>query len=417
MKELWKYLKVSLLLMVCTLFLGAGIKAEAATPPKVGNLRQTSASKNSVSLKWDAIVDNDIEYKVQLCADNQFVSGVKEKIERYNPDSWFSELSSGKTYYVRIAAYYENDKNNLGPWTGPLPVVTVPQENKNANLCQTASGATSISLKWNRNPEANGYILEYFKSSEFDKKIRIPLGNITSYTLTNLHKESIYSFFLYPVNASPTYQAVCGGWDDSEHNCPTLPSKIGGFKAWYYSPTTNYLELTWNKRPSANGYQYEVWSMTGKNGKRLVNGRSGRYNTSTSFISTKLKKAQFLKVRMRAYVELSNGTTQYGPWSNWSYTSRQPELEIKNVRGGQKLTWNKVDGAKNYTVWVSTRQKTGYKKVKTTTKRSLTIKKYGKSALKSGKTYYYTIVANKKIGKRTYQGSKTHSFFLKYYKR
>lgn len=119
------------------MFLGAGIKAEAAAPPEVKGFRQTSASKSSVSLKWDALTENDIEYKVQLCSDNRFVSGVKEKIERYNPDSWFSELSSGKTYYVRVAAYYEKDEDNPGPWTAPLAVVTVPQENKNANLCQT----------------------------------------------------------------------------------------------------------------------------------------------------------------------------------------------------------------------------------------------------------------------------------------
>lgn len=219
------------------------------------------------------------------------------------------------------------------------------------------------------------------------------------------------------MNSSPTYQAVCGGWDGSEHNCPTLPAKLGGVKAWYYSPRLNYFELEWNKRPSAGGYQYEVWSMTGKKGKKLVTDKAGKYNTSTSFINTKLKKSQFVKVRMRAYVELSGGTTKYGAWSNWSYTSRQPELEIKNVGGGQKLTWNKVDGAKNYTVWVSTREKTGFKKVKTTTKRALTVKKCGKSALKSGRTYYYTIVANKKIGKKTYQGSKTHSFSMTYYKR
>lgn len=164
------------------------------------------------------------------------------------------------------------------------------------------------------------------------------------------------------MNSSPTYQAVCGGWDGSEHNCPTLPAKLGGVKAWYYSPRLNYFELEWNKRPSAGGYQYEVWSMTGKKGKKLVTDKAGKYNTSTSFINTKLKKSQFVKVRMRAYVELSGGTTKYGAWSNWSYTSRQPELEIKNVGGGQKLTWNKVDGAKNYTVWVSTREKPALRK-------------------------------------------------------
>ncbi len=417
MKDLCKYLKVSLLLMVCTLFLGAGIKAEAATLPKVEGLKQISAGQQSLTMKWDAVVGNDIGYKLQICADNRFVSGVKEQIERYNTEEYIAELSSGKTYYVRIAAYYKSDETALGPWTEPIQVVTKPGSNKNANLCQTASGATSISMKWNRNPEANAYILEYFKSGALNNKLRIPLGNVTSYTLTNLQKDSEYSFFLYPVNVCPDFRAESGSFDDSDHNCPTLPSKLSGCKAWYYSPTMNYFELAWNSRPSADGYQYEVWSMTGKNGKKLVTNKAGKYSTSTSFVNTKLKKSQFVKARMRAYVELSDGSTKYGPWSNWSYTSRQPDLEIKNVRGGQRLTWNKVDGAKNYTIWVSTRAKTGFKKVKTTTKRSLTVKKCGKSALKSGRTYHYTIVANKKIGKKTYQGSKTHSFSLVYYKR
>ena len=58
-----------------------------------------------------------------------------------------------------------------------------------------------------------------------------------------------------------------------------------------------------------------------------------------------------------------------------------------------------MTGATSYTVYVSNKEKSGYKKVGTynSKKTSVTIKKYGKAALKSGKTYYVKVVAEKKV--------------------
>lgn len=417
MRELWKYWKAGLLLVACTLFLGAGMRAEAAAPAQVTGVEQVYSSTGSIGVKWNAVLGNNVQYKSQICADSRFVSGVQDEQSYRNTEERFTGLSSGKKYYVRVAAYTkENDNVQQGAWSAPLEVVTEPGTNKNAKFCQTNAGTTSITLKWNRNPEANAYRIQWHKAGDYSNKQYVDVENVASYKFDKLSKDTEYNFMLYPVNKSATYKAVASLWDDSESGCPTLPGKVSGVKGWYWSPTSDYFELSWNKRPCADGYQYEVWSVNGK-GKKLYNATE-KYNTSSSYFkNNKLKKAQFPKMRVRPYVALSNGSTKYGTWSNWSYTSRQPALEIRNVRGGQKLTWNKVDGAKNYTIWVSTRQKTGYKKVKTTTKRALTVKKCGKSALKSGRTYYYTIVANKKIGKKTYQGSKTHSFSLTYHNR
>lgn len=414
MGKVSKYVKAGLLLAVCMLFLGMGIKAEAAAPAKVTGLKQEGTANGSVKVKWDAAIGDKIGYKVQLCADNGFVSGVKEETVDYSTEDRISGLSSGKKYYVRVCAYDRNDKAQ-GEWSVPIEVVTEPGKNSNAKFCQIGSTATSITLKWNRNPEANAYRIEYFKTNQYNNKLYIDLGNVTYCTFKNLSKDTEYSFNLYPMNVSPTYKAVSLSRDDSASGCPTLPGKVNGLKGWFWSPDSDYFEMSWNKRDCADGYQYEVWSMSGKKGKKLVSGKKTYNSTGDYFKNNKLKRSQFLKLRVRPYVALSGGSTKYGTWSNWVYTSRQPYLEIRNVKGGQKLTWKKVSGAKSYTIAVSTREKTGYKKVKTVSGNSLTVKKCGKSALKSGKTYYYTIVANKKIGKKTYQGCKTHCFYKTYY--
>lgn len=411
MRKLSKYVKAGLLLAVCMLFLGMGMKAEAA-PAKVTGLKQVDAGSASVDVKWETVFGNGVQYKAQICADNRFASGVNVEETYSHTEAWFTGLSSGKKYYVRVMAY---DDTSQGQWSDPIEVVTEPGKNSNAKFCQSDAKATSITLKWNRNTEANAYRIEYFKSGQYNSTQYIDLGNVTTYTFSKLGKDTEYSFYLYPMNVSATYKAVSNVWDGSATYCPTLPGKVNGLKGSFWSPDSDYFELSWNKRDCADGYQYEIWSMTGKKGKRLVSGKKTYNSNSDYFTNNKLKKPQFLKLRVRPYVELSSGSTKYGAWSNWAYTSRQPSLGITNIKGGQKLTWKKVSGAKSYTIAVSTQEKTGYKKVKTVSGNSLTVKKCGKSALKSGKTYYYTIVANKKIGKKTYQGSKTHYFYRTYY--
>jgi fibronectin type 3 domain-containing protein len=75
--------------------------------------------------------------------------------------------------------------------------------------------------------------------------------------------------------------------------------------------------------------------------------------------------------------------------------------------------WDTVKGATSYTIYLSTKQKSGYKKVGTTKKTSFTLKKYGKSALKKNKTYYVYVVANKKVGKTTYTSDATYCYQFK----
>lgn len=416
-KGIWKYARVCLMAAVCVLFLCMGMKAEAAEPAKVTGVEQTKGGSNNVTVKWSAVTGDNIQYKVELSTDKRFSSGNTRTENPYGtPERYISGLSTGTKYYVRVRAYDKDAPASPGEWSDTLEVVTAPAKNDNAKLTQTGSKATSITLKWTKNPEANAYRIEYYKSGNSSVKKTLDLGNVSSCTIKKLAKNSEYSFYVYPVLKSASGHRAVGYQDTYIYGCPTLPGKVSGFAAEFFSPTSLYLDLTWNKRASADGYQYEIWTMA-KKSKKLVSGKTNSNTGSAFFSNNKFKNAQFVKIRLRPYVKLNNGSTKYGAWTGWKYTSKQPSVSIQNVKGGQKLSWKKVTNADSYTVWVSTNKNTGYKKVATTKKTSLTVKKCGKSALKDRKWYYYTIVANKKIGKKTYQGSKTHYFSLIYYKK
>ena len=63
-----------------------------------------------------------------------------------------------------------------------------------------------------------------------------------------------------------------------------------------------------------------------------------------------------------------------------------------------------------YTVMVSTRPKSGYKKVKTVGKNvsSVTISKLRNARIKNGKKYYVYVITNKRVGGKTYTSGRLY---------
>ncbi len=77
---------------------------------------------------------------------------------------------------------------------------------------------------------------------------------------------------------------------------------------------------------------------------------------------------------------------------------KKPKSGKKKV----KLSWKKILKASGYQIFMSTRKKTGYKKIVTIKKAKIVT--YTKKKLKSKKTYYFRIRAYRKVGKKTYYG-------------
>ncbi|MEY8392257.1 fibronectin type III domain-containing protein [Lachnospiraceae bacterium] len=420
MGKIWKFVKFCTMAVVCVLFLGAGMKSEAVTIGTAGGLKQISAGPNRVEVSWDAVIGNQIRYKAELCENKNFTGGIMDNLGAEKkgtdlPRETFSGLTPGKKYYVRVTAFSCTDEQfNWGTPSAVLEVVTAPEDVRIQNFKQTKATETSITVSWKKCAEANAYQLIYGKKGDdINSRTKILLDKVTSYTAKKLSKNAEYNFWICPVKKSAAGYCALSSYTTNLLNCPVLPVKVKGVEASFWSPTSEHLDLEWKPSDSADGYQYQIYAEGGK--KALLGGRKTENGSSTNFSTDKLKSLRFLKLRVRAFINIT-GNSQYGKWSDWVYFARQPDVETQNTKGGVKLTWDKVRGAHNYTIYVSTRRESGYKKVENTTKTSATVKKCGKSNLKSGKQYYFMVVANKRVGKKTFQSTRNYCFWITYRK-
>lgn len=402
------------------------MKAEAAAPDKVQGVRQTDAETGSIRIEWDAVIGNDIEYKVELCASRNFSGGIQDNLSysgksgTTNTSCSFTGLTPGKAYYVRVTAFhnsnYPNYIHTYGASSDVLQVVTKPN-NKVTNFRQTKAAVDSITVTWNKAAGANAYRIEWWKEGsggrESAKKV-VEVGNVNSYKAKKLTKNEEYQFWIYPINKSEKgYKAVGEYKWEYISRVPTLPTKITGLDCEFWSEVSNYLELSYDKRASEDGIQYEIYEEKGK--KPIIKGTWKTCSLDPYFSYKKLKGYQFRKLRVRSYIDIG-GKRKYGEWSDWEYFARQPKVKAKKASGGIKLSWSKIKGAKDYTVYASTKEKSGYKKFKTTKNTSIVLTKCGNSKLKNNKTYYYYVVANKKVGKKTYKSDEICVWYSLYKK-
>lgn len=71
----------------------------------------------------------------------------------------------------------------------------------------------------------------------------------------------------------------------------------------------------------------------------------------------------------------------------------------KSGKSSVKIYWTKVSGTTRYQVYMSTKKKSGYKRIKTASAKSSS---YTKSKLKRKKRYYFKVRSYKRVGGKNY---------------
>ena len=68
MREAWKNFKLCVLAAACVLLLGVGVSTEASepAPAQVQKLEQIGGNISSVKISWNAVIEDNIRYKVEL---------------------------------------------------------------------------------------------------------------------------------------------------------------------------------------------------------------------------------------------------------------------------------------------------------------------------------------------------------------
>lgn len=265
---------------------------------------------------------------------------------------------------------------------------------------QTGQTQNSITVSWKApyDEKVTGYKLYIGKDySNIGKKNAITLsGSASSYTFKNLSAGTEY-YVLIKYTYIGSYSSISYTNILTSGFVVTLPGKVQGVSQdrWYrYALSVN---AKWNKQNGVSGYEYVI--RDSKN--RIKKQDKSSYST---WVSCSIKNNMLYTMTVRAYTDI-NGKRYYGQWSDKAYLFTQPEVTKLSIKNG-KLTvkWKKISGVTGYDIYVSTKQNTGYKKVKAVSakKASATIGKLKKKKFNKKKTYYVYVVAKKKVGKRMY---------------
>lgn len=262
------------------------------------------------------------------------------------------------------------------------------------NLTQTQTTATSATVQWTADADCAKFKVYVKNSANYNADYTyVATTQSKSYTINNLASGSEYYIKVEALSASNQV-----GYSDYISDAITLPTNVKNLiqERWYYFAQILYID--WADIDSATGYQVQLINSKGKVVKSLNQQYSG-----ASFGSM---KDEVYTVNVRAYTTF-NGKTYYTPWSK-IYCFNQARIKSVKVSSKKlKVTWGKVGGATGYDIYVSTKKKSGYKKVKSVGKNTTkaTISKFNKKSFSTKKTYYIYVITKKKMGSKTYLSS------------
>lgn len=369
--------------LAMSLMLLPSVKADAAVTvlaaPK--DAKQTISTETAVRVSWSA-VPGATAYVYSYSSDNKTYTG--EVLTGNGGKDTFINLAdanwaAGNTYYVKVRAFDGTKYSEAVVAT----VATAPKAP--ATMTQVAADNASATVSWAASTGATGYLIRFGATQATAKDIQVV--KTTSVKLTGLSADSAYYLAVYPIRQVTTSFYASENCVENPRVLTTAPA-VKGLKLASWDVKSNIVTLQWNNTAKyENGYQIEIYKADNK----LVKTYNiyGRRAKSKTFILKSVKNTPF-QYRVRTYTFM-NGEKQYGAWSDLAYAIPQANVSAAKVSNNAvKLSWTKVPGAKNYTVYRATKEGGKFKKVATTKKAAYTVKN-----LKTYKDYYFYVKANR----------------------
>ena len=275
---------------------------------------------------------------------------------------------------------------------------TAVRENpsKVTGLAFGARSADYVSLKWNKDANADGYIVEYLSGNKFVKLVDKISGSSVSHKVTGLEAGTLYKFRIRSyVNVDG--KRVYGEYSDVM-NVRTLPKAMSNLKLG--ARMDNSISLKWDKNETANGAVVEMY----KNGQWVVVATKTS-NTAVSHKITGLKAGTQYKFRVRAYINDEGGRI-YSVYNTTLNEATAPAA-VKNFRStitaktAIRFNWDKNTTADGYSFEM-------IKNSKWTTVATIedgTATNYSQLKLNPGTAYRFRIRAYKVVnGKKIFSG-------------
>ena len=303
-----------------------------------------------------------------------------------NADCYEYNLKKAKFYlngYQVKQDYSYNSKYKYYYILGYKRFVVVDKLDKPTGFTASSVTSSEISLKWNKNTIAEGYVLEKKDGTKWVPIKSTANTSDTSHKVSGLKAGTAYSFRLknYIEGLSSEYATL---------NVNTRPYTTTGMKCG--SKTDVSVTLQWDKNTSASGYELQKYD-----GSKWVAIKTFTSNENTSFNVTGLKASTIFKFRLVAYKNYGSAK-EYSAFTYLDVNTRP--YTTTGMKCGSKtdvsvnLQWDKNTSASGYELQKYDGSK--WETIKTFTSNENT--SFNVTGLKASATFKFRLVAYKNFG-------------------
>ena len=251
-------------------------------------------------------------------------------------------------------------------------------------------GTNSLTLAWDKNANAKGYIIEQYKGGKWTQIAKTSSNTAVTYTVNRLAADTTYTFRIkaYVISGESEiygdYVRIAG---------KTRIANVASFKGSAVSASA--VKLDWSKNDKATGYVIEQY----KGGKWTAIATT-KNNTTLTFTVKGLADDTAYSFRIKSYRTV-NGVTDFS-----EYTSVKAKTLLGNVKTftatatgttAIKLDWSKNNKA---TAYVIEQYRGGKWTVLATTKNNTTLT-FTVKGLAEGTAYSFRIKSFRKTGSTT----------------
>ena len=248
-------------------------------------------------------------------------------------------------------------------------------------------GTASLTLAWDKNANAKGYIIEQYKGGKWTQIAKTSSNTAVTYTVNGLAADTTYTFRIkaYAISGESEiysdYVRIAG---------KTRIANVASFKGSAVSASA--VKLDWSKNDKATGYVIEQY----KGGKWTALATT-KNNTTLTFTVKGLAEGTTYSFRIKSFRKTGSTTdfSEYTAIKAATLLDSVSDLKVTSVTGSWiTLEWAKNDKATGYAI---EQYKGGKWTVIATTKNNTTLK-FTVKGLKNDTTYSFRIRAYKTAG-------------------
>jgi len=305
----------------------------------VKNLKVTRQNPKFITLEWSMSTDGS-GYEVEQYKGGKWVR-ISKTDSSANCALTVTNLTPGTSYTFRVRLRKVSGSTvQYGGYIRAVATTVLPNV---TTFTAPAAKSRTITLKWDKNADATGYVVEQYKGGKWTQILKTTGNTTLQCTASSLAPETRYSFRIKSYKKTGS-AVVCS--DYTNIAATTRIACVSGLTA--KSSTVSSVTLSWNKVASATGYVVEIYK-----GGKWNTVLTTKNNTALSCKVTGLAAGSTYKARIKCY-RLANGAYSFS-----EYLEADVNTKIANVTGFKAsgntassitFSWNKNTAATGYIV-------------------------------------------------------------------